>query len=76
MLAMLSVNPIVYYISTDGNRQGWGQMYLYFGCREIDIDNIYSAELKSAMEEGVLKEFYVAQSRNPSMRKVIDSDQQ
>ncbi|KAL5016525.1 hypothetical protein ScPMuIL_006114 [Solemya velum] len=59
---------------SNGNRQGWGQMYLYFGCREIDIDNIYSAELKSAMEEGVLKEFYVAQSRNPSMRKMYVQD--
>lgn len=59
--------------SADGNRQGWGQMYLYFGCRETDVDSIYTSDLKSAKEDGVLEEFYIAQSRNPGMRKVIDS---
>ena len=57
---------------TGGERKGWGDIYLYFGCRKSNIDNIYKQELEQAKQEGVIKEVYTALSREPDQPKVIN----
>lgn len=57
---------------TGGERKGWGNIYLYFGCRKSTIDNIYKQELEQAKQEGVIKEVYTALSREPDQPKVIN----
>lgn len=52
-----------------GERKGWGDIYLYFGCRKSNIDNIYKQELEQAKQEGVIKEVYTALSRESDQPK-------
>ena len=53
-----------------GQRKGWGDIYLYFGCRKSSVDNIYQQELEQAKQDGVIKEVYIALSREPDHPKV------
>ena len=55
----------------DGDRKGWGEMYLYFGCRQNDVDNIYRDELSQMKKEKVLTDYFVALSREPGQPKVM-----
>jgi hypothetical protein len=55
---------------TGGTRKGWGKIYLYFGCRNSDMDDIYKNELKQMKNEGVLTEVNTALSREPDTPKV------
>ena len=55
----------------DGDRKGWGEMYLYFGCRRNDVDNIYRDELSQMKKEKVLTDYFVALSREPGQPKVM-----
>ena len=54
----------------DGEKQGWGEMSLYFGCRQSALDHIYEAELNACAKEGVLSQVNVALSREPGKTKV------
>ena len=47
-----------------------GEMILFFGCRTKNQD-IYRAEKKEMIAEGVLTESYLALSRDPSTKKVF-----
>ncbi|KAL4224321.1 Nitric oxide synthase [Mactra antiquata] len=52
-----------------GTRQGWGNIYLYFGCRNSQMDDIYKDELQQMRKEGVLREVYTALSREENTPK-------
>ncbi|XP_050408838.1 nitric oxide synthase, brain [Patella vulgata] len=61
-------------IPCHGDKKGWGEMELYFGCRNSKIDNIYSDELTQMKAEKVLNNFYVALSREPDVPKTYVQD--
>ena len=54
----------------DGERKGWGEMMLYFGCRQNGMDHIYRDELNQMKTEKVLNDYFVALSREPGHPKV------
>lgn len=47
-----------------------GKAYLYFGCRQSSLDNIYAREIESAKNEGSITGYHVALSREPGKPKV------
>nr|KAG5713275.1 hypothetical protein BaRGS_007802 [Batillaria attramentaria] len=57
-----------------GERKGWGEMILYFGCRQNNVDNIYRDELAQAKADKVLNDYHVALSREPGQPKVYVQD--
>lgn len=60
----------MYFRYLDGEKQGWGEMSLYFGCRQSTVDHIYESELSACAKEGVLSQVNVALSREPGKKKV------
>ena len=48
----------------------FGEMYLFFGCRQRAVDSLYEPELKEAKEAGALKEYFIALSREPNLPRV------
>ena len=48
----------------------FGPMYLFFGCRQSTVDQIYSDEAMNARQRGAIDEYYVALSREPGKPKV------
>ncbi|KAK3612608.1 hypothetical protein CHS0354_042117 [Potamilus streckersoni] len=63
-----------YFFNLDKSRSGWGKMYLYFGCRMPQVDEIYSEDLQTAKEEGVLTNVYTIYSREPGKSKMYVQD--
>lgn len=57
-----------------GEKQGWGEMSLYFGCRQSTVDHIYESELNACAKEGVLSQVNVALSREPGKKKEYVQD--
>jgi sulfite reductase alpha subunit-like flavoprotein len=55
---------------SDGEKKGWGDMSMYFGCRQSTMDHIYEAELNACAKEGVMSQVNVALSREPGKKKV------
>lgn len=47
-----------------------GKAYLYFGCRQSGVDNIYAREIEAAKKEGAITGYHVALSREPGKLKV------
>jgi nitric-oxide synthase, brain len=45
------------------NGTKWGEMYLYFGCRKVGIDDLYKNELDKMVSENVITKLYIAYSR-------------
>lgn len=45
-------------------------MYLFFGCRDPAIDDIYHDELREAEKEGVITKVFHAYSREKGKQKV------
>ena len=50
--------------------QGFGPMYLFFGCRQSAVDQIYRNDVMRAKLCGALDEYFVALSREPGKPKV------
>ena len=48
----------------------FGEMYLFFGCRQRAVDSLYEPELKEAKEAGALKDYFIALSREPNLPRV------
>lgn len=48
----------------------WGEMLLFFGCRNSTQDYIYKDEMAQAKDEGALTEIWAAHSREPQQPKV------
>ncbi|XP_060064662.1 nitric oxide synthase 1-like [Ylistrum balloti] len=59
---------------THGEKKGWGESFLYFGCRQNDIDHIYKSELTQAETDKSLTRVYTALSREPGVPKVYVQD--
>ena len=53
------------------NGVGWGKMWLYFGCRQLNVDDLYKSEIEEMLAENVISTLYIAQSREPNKTKVI-----
>jgi sulfite reductase alpha subunit-like flavoprotein len=51
------------------NGIGWGKMYLYFGCRQSKLDDLYSNELDQLVKEKVIATMYLAFSREQNKKK-------
>ncbi|XP_064613409.1 nitric oxide synthase 1-like [Liolophura sinensis] len=58
----------------DGNKRGWGEMALYFGCRQANIDEIYKDEVLQAKADGVISKYFIALSREPGLSKTYVQD--
>ncbi|XP_041349355.1 nitric oxide synthase, brain-like [Gigantopelta aegis] len=58
--------------SADG--ETWGEMKLYFGCRNPAEDFIYETELRQMKAEGILTGCYIAFSRRQGQPKVYVQD--
>ncbi len=43
----------------------FGEMWLFYGCRDVEKDYLYREELEGFLERGILKELLVAISRAP-----------
>ncbi|CAL1539173.1 unnamed protein product [Lymnaea stagnalis] len=56
------------------NKNRFGEMALYFGCRTAYQDNIYGRELEEMEKSGVLSNYHVALSREPDLPKVYVQD--
>ena len=48
----------------------FGPMYLFFGCRQSTVDQIYADEAMNAKQRGAIDKYYVALSREPGKPKV------
>lgn len=48
----------------------WGEMLMFFGCRNSTQDYIYKDEMAQAKDEGALTEVWTAYSREPQQPKV------
>ncbi|XP_071099648.1 nitric oxide synthase 1-like [Haliotis cracherodii] len=59
---------------TSANRRGWGDMRLYFGCRSSSQDHVFDSELAAMKNKRVLKDYYVALSREPGRPKMYVQD--
>lgn len=51
-------------------QQMWGEMSLYFGCRQSDLDHIYRDEIAKAQLSGALTDVHIGFSREPGRPKV------
>ena len=51
-------------------RRDFGPMYLFFGCRQSNVDHLYKEDMRRAKLLGALDEFYVALSREDDLPKV------
>ena len=51
-------------------RRDFGPMYLFFGCRQSNMDHLYKEDMRKAKLLGALDEFYVALSREDDLPKV------
>ncbi len=52
------------------NGSCWGKMFLYFGCRHPNLDDLYRPELNQMVSDKVIKNLYSAYSREPNKPKV------
>ena len=52
----------------------WGEMILYFGCRQAKVDELYKNELDQLINEKVITELHSAYSREPGKPKVYVQD--
>ncbi len=52
------------------NGKKWGEMVLYFGCRNSKHDQLYKNELEPLIKGGLISSYNVAFSREPEKEKV------
>ena len=67
-----SVAAVVDETCFDSYRK-WGGIYLFFGCRNPDLDDIYKEELLEATKQGALTKVFKAFSKAPGQPKVLSS---
>lgn len=53
------------------NKTGWGQMILYYGCRQKKVDEIYKEEIDELVEQNVISSYLIAYTQEPLVKKVI-----
>lgn len=54
-----------------GENQGWGDVVIYFGCRQCRIDELYRNEIDCLLRKKILTSYYGAYSREPNLKKVF-----
>lgn len=52
------------------NGNGWGDIILFFGCRNSQNDDLYSDEIKPLVKSNIINQYHVAYSREPNKPKV------
>ena len=52
----------------------WGAMYLYFGCRQPGVDELYRNELDQLLSDKILSRLFSAYSREANKAKVYVQD--
>lgn len=57
-------------LNREDNETAFGPMYVFFGCRQSDADNIYEKETTSLLKKGVISQVFTAFSREPGQKKV------
>lgn len=58
-------------IPTGLNNKGWGEVVLYFGCRQSKLDELYINEIEELIKENVISSYNPAYSREPNLKKVF-----
>ena len=58
-------------LPSDENNKKFGEMHLYFGCRQMNVDELYKDEILQMIDENVLTAYHPAFSRQPNMKKVL-----
>jgi sulfite reductase alpha subunit-like flavoprotein len=53
-----------------GQNKGWGEMVIYFGCRQCRIDELYRSEIDNLLRKKIVTSYYGAYSREPNFKKV------
>ncbi|GFV30175.1 nitric oxide synthase, inducible [Trichonephila clavipes] len=53
----------------DSSKKTLGPMYLFFGCRQSKLDDIYKSETAPLVKKGVITKVFTALSREPGMQK-------
>jgi sulfite reductase alpha subunit-like flavoprotein len=56
-------------ISNNEDKSAFGNIHLYFGCRQFDNDDLYSDDINKLMEKNVISKYYTAFSRDPNFKK-------
>ena len=46
-------------------------MFLYYGCRQKKVDEIYREEIDELVEQNVISSYLVAYTQEPLVKKVI-----
>ena len=46
------------------NGKIWGELHLYFGCRNMNLDQLYKDEIMQLLNDGVITSYYVVTSRD------------
>lgn len=59
---------------TKNQNKNWGEMILYFGCRQSNIDDLYRNEIEQLISENIISKVYFAYSREPNQKKVYVQD--
>lgn len=54
----------------ENGRGPLGKMFLFFGCRQSKLDNIYGNDLPQLLNQGVLHDIFYAYSRDQQHKKV------
>ena len=55
------------------NGEKCGKMFLFFGCRDSKLDNIYESDLNLLLKKGVIDELFLAFSAQKGKKKVLFS---
>jgi nitric-oxide synthase len=55
---------------TGVNGTRWGEMIVYFGCRQKSMDELYRSEIDQMIRDNVITSYYPAYSREPAQPKV------
>lgn len=53
-----------------GENKGWGEVIIYFGCRQCRIDELYRNEIDQLLRKKIITNYYGAYSREPNFKKV------
>ena len=56
--------------NTGINNKGWGEVVLYFGCRQPGLDELYKNEIDEMIKDNVITSYHAAYSREPNSKKV------
>ena len=51
-------------------KDGWGEVDLYFGCRQANLDELYKNEIDELIKDKVISCYYAAYSREKNIKKV------